>query len=89
MPGDVVKVQQKVMVTVLEVDTQRNRIVLSMKSERPVKPENRSVQASKGKGDKKAKPSKKPAVKREKKPSRYEGNPFYEALKNREFSGKK
>jgi uncharacterized protein len=31
-PGDVVKVQQKVMVTVMEVDLERNRIALSMRS---------------------------------------------------------
>ncbi len=88
-PCDVVKVQQKVMVTVLEVDMQRKRIVLSMKSERPTKPENGSAQSSKSKVDKKAKPSKKSGIKRDKKPSRYEGNPFYEALKNREFLEKK
>ncbi|EKD83193.1 MAG: Transcription accessory protein [uncultured bacterium] len=33
-PGEVVKVQQKVMVRVLEVDTARRRISLSMKSEK-------------------------------------------------------
>lgn len=37
-PNEVVKVQQKVMVTVTEVDIQRNRIALSMKSENGNKP---------------------------------------------------
>ncbi len=89
-PTTVVKVQQKVNVTVLEVDTQRNRIVLSMKSEKTTKPENGKAETGKVKNDKKPKSPKKAAIKkREKKPSRYEGNPFYEALKNKEFSGKK
>ncbi|ABW65973.1 Tex family protein [Desulfosudis oleivorans] len=34
-PADIVKVQQRVMVTVLEVDKERKRISLSMKAERP------------------------------------------------------
>ncbi|MFZ5564063.1 MAG: Tex family protein [Thermodesulfobacteriota bacterium] len=37
-PADIVKVQQRVMVTVLEVDKDRKRIALSMKAECPVPP---------------------------------------------------
>ena len=36
-PGEVVKVQQQVMVTVMEVDRERRRIALSLR-ERPEKP---------------------------------------------------
>jgi protein Tex len=36
-PGDVVKIQQKVEVTVLEIDKQRNRIILSMQKEPQIK----------------------------------------------------
>jgi uncharacterized protein len=43
-PAQVVKVQQKVMVTVLDVDLERNRISLSMKSNAGEKPKIRSKQ---------------------------------------------
>jgi uncharacterized protein len=43
-PAQVVKVQQKVMVTVLDVDLERNRISLSMKSNPGEKPKFRSKQ---------------------------------------------
>jgi uncharacterized protein len=43
-PAQVVKVQQKVMVTVLDVDLERNRISLSMKSTPGEKPKIRSKQ---------------------------------------------
>ena len=43
-PAQVVKVQQKVMVTVLDVDLERNRISLSMKSNPGEKPKIRSKQ---------------------------------------------
>ena len=75
-PGRVVKVNQRVMVTVLDVDLKRDRISLSMKeaagqkrseSKRPVKPreEKRS-----DKGSKKRKPEK-------------FNNPFAKAFKGR------
>ena len=77
-PGDLVKVHQKVTVTVLDVDLQRKRISLSMKSGQP-KPET---------------PSKKEEVntaqkaimtqdKKEKKPERFSNNPFYDALRKK------
>lgn len=77
-PGDVVKVQQKVMVTVVNVDFQRKRIALSMKSgekkiERPQKKEE-------------AKTVPKAAVKKvreEIKPVKFSNNPFYEALRKK------
>ncbi len=77
-PGDVVKVHQKVTVTVLEVDLQRKRIALSMKSgqaktERPQK-------------RKEAVAAPREAIKRdrrEKKPLRFSNNPFYEAFKKK------
>lgn len=53
-PTEVVKVHQKVSVTVLEVDTERKRIALSMKSE-PGKPR---PKGKKGKGKADAKPQK-------------------------------
>ncbi|MBI5665704.1 MAG: RNA-binding transcriptional accessory protein [Nitrospirae bacterium] len=84
-PADVVKVHQKVTVTVLEVDLQRKRISLSMKSgsQKDVKPESvkdRKTESTETK-------SHKPAAKHDKdkkRPSKYEGNPFYEAFKNRQ-----
>ncbi|MGE5301560.1 MAG: Tex family protein [Acidobacteriota bacterium] len=77
-PAEVVKVHQKVTVTVLEVDLQRKRIALSMKSgqsktERPQK-------------RKEAVAAPKEAIKRyreEKKPLRFSNNPFYEAFKKK------
>jgi protein Tex len=76
-PGDVVKVHQRVMVTVLDVDLERRRISLSMKDRQP------SV-------DKKPEPKERPSSERrppkEKEPGRQErfaNNPFYDALKNR------
>lgn len=76
-PGEVVKVNQKVTVTVLDVDLQRKRIALSMKSgqdktERPPK-RNESMAAPKG-------------IKRnreEMKPPRFSNNPFYEAFRKK------
>jgi protein Tex len=62
-PQQVVKVQQKVTVTVLEVDLQRNRIALSMKQEvEPKGGESNSTAASATArpGKPKAKPSKEP-----------------------------
>lgn len=107
-PADAVKVHQKVTVTVLEVDLQRKRISLSLKSERPKdrksesaedrKPESPEVQKTISSQDRKhasekerkhksteGKPHKPGARhdKDKKRPSPYEGNPFYEAFKNR------
>ncbi len=76
-PGDVVKVHQKVMVTVLGVDLERRRISLSLKESQP------SV-------DKKQEPKERPSKERrppkEKEPKRQErfvNSPFYDAFKNR------
>jgi len=72
-PGDVVKVHQKVMVTVLEVDMERKRISLSMKG-------------SGGLVAKKPSPPERKREKEEKKvrrPERFTNNPFAEALKGK------
>jgi uncharacterized protein len=90
-PADVVKVHQKVTVTVLDVDLQRKRIVLSMKSGNKRGSEHK-LGSEKKRGSEKAgkrgsqKKEKAPGsgLKRNKKkkvPSRFEGNPFYEAFK--------
>lgn len=77
-PGDVVKVHQKVTVTVLEVDLQRKRIALSMKSgqSNTERPQKRREAAA----------APREAIKRdrgEKKPLRFSNNPFYEAFKKK------
>ncbi len=46
-PADIVKVQQKVSVTVLDIDTKRNRIALSMKSDGSMEKESRKEKAKK------------------------------------------
>jgi uncharacterized protein len=77
-PGDVVKVHQKVMVTVLDVDLQRKRISLSMKSGRA------GTEATAKKQD--VKPTLKTVTKRDKddkKPKRFVNNPFYEAFRKK------
>ncbi|MBW2589224.1 MAG: RNA-binding transcriptional accessory protein [Deltaproteobacteria bacterium] len=81
-PTDIVKVQQKITVTVLEVDLERNRISLSMKS-----PANNSATGAKKPGLKKAqtrapKPKKKQQQKKEKVKSNNTSfnNPLAEAL---------
>jgi len=77
-PGDVVSVHQKVTVTVLDVDMQRKRISLSMKSGRDKKeaaPKNEDV-----------KPVAKAGIKRDrddKKTKRFVNNPFYEAFRKK------
>ncbi|MFZ3136069.1 MAG: Tex family protein [Thermodesulfovibrionales bacterium] len=77
-PGDVVNVHQKVTVTVLDVDLQRKRISLSMKSGRDKKeaaPKNEDVKAVA-----------KPGIKRdrdEKNTKRFVNNPFYEAFRKK------
>jgi len=91
-PADAVKVHQKVSVTVLEVDLQRKRISLSLRSIRPEdrKPENVEDRKPASEKDRKHESTKdkprKPGDRHGKdrqKPSKYEGNPFYEAFKNR------
>jgi uncharacterized protein len=83
-PADVVKVHQKVMVTVLEVDLKRRRISLSLKSGSPEERKTESAEAQKS-GSSEIKPQK-AGTKRDmekKLPSRYAGNPFYEAFRKR------
>ncbi len=77
-PGDVVKVHQKVTVTVLDVDLQRKRISLSMKKGES------GTKASREKQEVKAAP--KAAIKHDKKektPHRFSNNPFYEAFRKK------
>lgn len=76
--GDVVKVHQKVSVAVLDVDLQRKRISLSMKSgqaktETPVKKETvKTAPKNKTKPDRE-----------EKKPAQFMNNPFYKAFRKK------
>ena len=72
-PTDVVKVHQKVLVTVLEVDLQRKRISLSMKS-RQVSSEGSLERSGKKEGKNET-----PAESRERKPKRFVNTPFSEA----------
>ena len=77
-PGDVVKVHQKVTVTVLDVDMQRKRISLSMKSRHA------GAEATAKKED--AKPAQKAGIKcdkDDKNAKRFANNPFYEAFKKK------
>ena len=75
-PNQVVKVQQKVKVTVLSVDLERKRISLSMKKE-PVKTEKESKPAGKS-------PSGKPSASRERKEPQPFNNPFVKAFRREE-----
>jgi protein Tex len=59
-PADVVKVQQKVSVTVLEVDLARNRISLSMKSQAEIPSPDKKPPAEKPPQSRAPKPKKKP-----------------------------
>jgi uncharacterized protein len=68
-PHQVVKVQQKVKVTILSVDLERKRIALSMKNEPGKKAESEPPQEGKGAGGK-------PPARREKK----ESGPFNDAF---------
>lgn len=83
-PADVVKVHQKVMATVLEVDLKRRRISLSLKSgcaeER--KTENAEAQKSVRSEIRSQKAGTKHDMEK-KLPSRFAGNPFYEAFRKR------
>jgi uncharacterized protein len=77
-PGDVVKVHQRVTVTVLNVDLQRKRISLSMKSGQT------GAEATAKKED--VKPIPKVVTKRDKtdkKPKRFVNNPFYDAFRKK------
>ena len=81
-PGDVVKVHQRVMVTVLDVDLERRRISLSMKDLQPSvdrKPEP-EARPSKERPSRERRPPKEKAPGRQ---ERFVNNPFYDALKNR------
>jgi protein Tex len=78
--ADVVKVHQKVTVTVLDVDLGRKRIALSMKNrqvsaDRPPQEEEKSRE--------RIDTPKKNEKKREPMPKRFANNPFYEALKKK------
>ena len=71
-PADVVKVQQKVRVTVLEVDLERKRIALSMRDQQaPVAKLPETPRGKKG-----ADPSRK-------RPEKFSNNPFFEAFKGK------
>lgn len=77
-PGDVVKVHQKVTVTVMQVDLQRKRISLSMKSPQP----DREAIAKK----EDARPLPKPQAKPEKggkQTAQFSNNPFFEAFRKK------
>jgi len=89
-PAEVVKVHQKVMVTVLDLDPARKRIALSMKSGqgRAVAQDGREARAKAGEPATKGKPVEKPRDKitkkpPEKKPERFSNNPFYDALRKK------
>ncbi len=77
-PGEVVKVHQKVTVTVLEVDLQRKRIALSMKTGQvqAKTPRKKEEKKAAPKGGKKSDKNKKP-------PARFANNPFYEAFRKK------
>ncbi|MGC2063754.1 MAG: Tex family protein [Thermodesulfovibrionales bacterium] len=77
--GEVVKVHQKVMVTITAVDQQRKRIGLSMKDKRPV----REAPAQKMPAKERSAVPKVPVVKKESRPERFTNTPFADALKKR------
>jgi len=78
-PADVVKVHQKVTVTVMDVDLQRRRISLSMKSGRP------GTESGSKKEEIRATPQRteKRRDKEDRKPQRFANNPFYDAFKKK------
>ena len=83
-PSDVIKVHQKVTVTVLEVDLTRKRIAFSMKTgQRPAEKPKKDKSAAKQKDHPKGKRQ------HNDKTSPYAGNPFFEALKKSSSSEKK
>ena len=73
-PAEVVKVHQKVFVTVLEVDLQRKRISLSMKS-RQIGSDGSLKEVEKSKAKNEA-----PGESKESRPKRFVNNPFSEAF---------
>ncbi|MBA4372054.1 MAG: RNA-binding transcriptional accessory protein [Thermodesulfovibrio sp.] len=77
--GEVVKVHQKVMVTVTTVDLQRKRIGLSMKSKQAIK----DAPAEKMPPKVKTATPKAPLLKKESKPERFANTPFADALRKR------
>ena len=76
-PTEVVKVHQKVFVTVLEVDLQRKRISLSMKS-RQVGSDGSLKEVEKSKAKNEA-----PGESKESRPKRFVNNPFSEAFRKK------
>lgn len=79
-PADVVKVHQKVTVTVLDVDLQRKHISLSMKSGQ-ASPDKKPKEAEKKIVDNSARGGKK--EQKEYKPKRFANNPFLDAFKKK------
>jgi uncharacterized protein len=83
-PNEVVKVHQKVMVTVLHVEVERKRISLSMKGgplqTASTREENRGASRDKA-GDKKG--ERREPIRKESGQKRFSNSPFAEALKNR------
>ena len=84
-PADIVKVQQKITVTVLEVDLARNRISLSMKS--PPDPSNTDTKSSHQKKHKTrvGKPKQKATTKKANQKNSSFSNPLAEALRKSGF----
>ena len=78
-PADLVKVHQKVSVTVLDVDLQRKRISLSMKN-RQTAPANQAKDKEEGKS---AAKHNVPKETKDNRPKRFANNPFFEALKKK------
>ena len=78
-PADVVSVQQKVKVAVLEVDLDRRRIALSMRSQPGKKPQAQPKRKARRKG-----PDRQPPAKGKPTPAAAQpfNNPFAEAFKN-------
>ena len=82
-PGEIVKVHQKVMVTVLDVDLGRKRISLSMKGAQP-QPDKVSKGEERKKEERKKEERKKEEKRQERKQkSTFTNNPFDEALRNK------
>jgi uncharacterized protein len=76
-PGEVVKVHQKVMATVLDVDLERRRISLSMKERQPANGNKREPR------ERPPREKRPPKEKEQKMHEKFVNNPFYDALKNR------
>ncbi|TAN37512.1 MAG: RNA-binding transcriptional accessory protein [Nitrospirae bacterium] len=77
--NEVVKVHQKVMVTVTAIDLQRKRIGLSMKNRQAAPQETEQKIAPK----ERPAAAKGPAMKKESRPEKFSNNPFADALKKR------